>query len=338
MRCASCGQPLPAGALDCYACHSLVHSATLDALAQEARSLEGSGQTTLARDRWQQVVALLPAESQQAAWTRQRLEALGGRLDGAASAAPRPENAWARKLGPLGPVAVLAVKAKAIFAALFKLKFLLSLFSFVGIYWALYGWKFGIGFAAAILIHEMGHFIDIKRRGWPAEMPVFLPGLGAYVRWQAMGVTLKQRAQVSLAGPLAGWLAAVLCAVLYHQTGSSIWAGLARIGAALNVLNLIPVWILDGGQAANALGRPERMLLLGAALALWLVTGEGIFFLVAAGTMWRIVVKDGAKSGSRIIDARPARPDWSTLAYYVAVLAALALVLHTLPGKGLGRF
>ena len=59
--------------------------------------------------------------------------------------------------------------------------------------------KFGIGFAALILIHEMGHFIDIKRRGLPAEMPVFLPGLGAYVRWQAMGVPLETRAAISLA-------------------------------------------------------------------------------------------------------------------------------------------
>jgi len=47
----------------------------------------------------------------------------------------------------------------------------------VAFYWALYGMKFGIGFAVLILVHEMGHFIDIKRRGLPADMPVFLPDL-----------------------------------------------------------------------------------------------------------------------------------------------------------------
>ena len=63
-------------------------------------------------------------------------------------------------------------------------KFLLSFFSFVAIYWALWGWKFGLGIAALVLIHEMGHFVDIKLRGLPAEMPVFLPLLGAYVgKW-----------------------------------------------------------------------------------------------------------------------------------------------------------
>src|SRR2546429_9198826 len=30
--------------------------------------------------------------------------------------------------------------------------------SFVGVYWALYGAGFGVGFAALILAHEMGHY------------------------------------------------------------------------------------------------------------------------------------------------------------------------------------
>src|SRR5262249_48327037 len=147
-------------------------------------------------------------------------------------------------------------------AAVFKLKFLFSLAAFLGVYWGLYGARFGIGFAVLVLVHEMGHFIDIRRRGLPAEMPVFLPGLGAYVRWQAVGVLLESRAAVSLAGPLAGLLSAIFCAAVWVHTGSDLWAALARAGAWLNVLNLIPVWVLDGGQAANALGRPQRTMLL----------------------------------------------------------------------------
>ena len=111
---------------------------------------------------------------------------------------PRGRPNWLARLGPLGPFVLVILKGKGLLFAIFKFKFLFSLFSFVAVYWALYGWKFGIGFAVSILIHEMGHYIDIKRRGLPAEMPVFLPGLGAYVRWQALGVTLAQRAQISL--------------------------------------------------------------------------------------------------------------------------------------------
>jgi Zn-dependent protease len=144
---------------------------------------------------------------------------------------------------------------------LFKLKFLLSLGPFVALYWTLYGAKFGVGFAILILVHEMGHFIDIKRRGLPADMPVFLPGLGAYVRWDAIGVSIRTRSFVSLAGPLAGCVGAAACALIWIGTGDKFWIGLASLSALLNVLNLIPVWVLDGGQAIAALNKNERITL-----------------------------------------------------------------------------
>jgi Zn-dependent protease len=151
-------------------------------------------------------------------------------------------------------------------------------------------------------------------------MPVFLPGLGAYVKWEALGVTRRQIAQISLAGPLAGWIATAICYLLYAQTGDPIWAALARTGAVLNILNLIPVWMLDGGQAIGVLSAVERAALLAAALGLWYYTGEGIFFFVAAGTVWRLFTKD-----------KPEQSDWSTWAYYAALLVALAVILHATP-------
>ncbi len=316
--CPGCSAELPLGALACEECHSLVHAKELDALAREAKALEAKREFSAAREIWTRALTMLPADSKQAEWTRDHLQSLGAAM----AAETAPQNGWAKKLGPVGPIAVLLAKSKGLLLAIFKLKFLLSLGSFVAVYWALYGWRFGVGFAAAILIHELGHFIDIKRRGWPVEMPVFLPGLGAYVRWQALGVSLRQRAEVSLAGPLAGWIAAVICAVLYFRTGSPFWSALARTGAMLNVLNLIPIWVLDGGQAVKALARPERMVLLAAALALWLFTGESIFFLVAAGAVWCLFAKD-----------RPAQSSWNTLVYFIAVMAALGIVLVAIPAS-----
>jgi Zn-dependent protease len=316
--CPSCGSDLPLGALACPKCHALVHGRELDALAREARALESRSDFGAARDAWNRSLTMLPPDSRQAEWIRNKLRS----LQVASAEPPKPQSAWVRRLGPLGPLALVLLKAKGLLAAIFKLKFLFSLFSFVALYWALFGWRFGLGFSASILIHELGHYIDIKRRGWPAEMPVFLPGLGAYVRWQAMGVTLEQRAQVSLAGPLAGWVVAAACTLLYYRSGNPLWSALGRTGAVLNILNLIPVWALDGGQAAYALARPERLLLLAAALGLWLFSGETIFFFVAAGTVWRLFTKD-----------TPSQSSWSSLVYYTAVLAALAVVLRALPAS-----
>lgn len=322
-RCATCGASLAAGAQACPSCHALVHAARLDAISAQAKQREAAGDLAGARALWNEALILLPPDSTQTQWVRGHLAAL-----------PRPpaeKPNWLRRLGPLGPFVLVIIKGKGLFLAIFKLKFLFSLFSFVAVYWALYGWKFGIGFAVSILIHEMGHYIDIKRRGLPAEMPVFLPGLGAYVRWQALGVTQAQRAQISLAGPLAGWIAAAVCALLYHQTHSMLWASLARAGAAINVMNLIPIWVLDGGQAANALGRNARLALMTAAVGLWWIGGEGIFLFVAAGALWRIFT-----ISRRSTDDRPEDEGWDTLLYYVAVMAALALTLHAVPGHGFG--
>jgi len=183
---------------------------------------------------------------------------------------------------------------------------------------------FTIGFDVLILVHEMGHFIDIKRRGLPAEMPVFLPGLGAYVRWQAMGVPLTTRAAVSLAGPLAGTIAAGGCALIWWQTGNGIWAALARASAWLNVINLTPVWVLDGGNAARALSKGERLIVLAVAASLGWVLHEPIFFAVAAGAAWRLFTKD-----------IPPEPSPLTTAYFVAVLTCLGIIMWMMPGQGL---
>jgi len=310
----------------CDQCQALVHSEKLDQLAAEARQLEATGNLRQAREHWLMGLPLLPPNSRQASWIEDHARS----LDAAANRmqpAPERDNKWAKKLGPVGPVAILLAKSKVLLTAIFKLKFLLSFVAFMGIYWAAFGMKFGIGFATLILIHEMGHFIDIKRRGLPAEMPVFLPGLGAYVRWQALGVPLDTRAAISLAGPLAGFFAAVACAVLWWQTGSPLWAALARTGALLNLLNLIPVWVLDGGQAVLALSKTERIILLSACLALWLVLGENVFFLVALGFGYQVFFAGHL----------PPQPSRATTIYFLIVLAALGTMIRLLPVHGIGN-
>jgi Zn-dependent protease len=321
-NCHNCGQAVPLGALDCSACHALLYSEELVRISAKANAFEGSDDLVHAREEWQKALTLLPASTSQAEWIRGKIYRLE-LTEKHAPAAP-PKNEWAKKLGPLAPIAILLAKSKTLLFALFKLKFLFSFAPFLALYWALYGFKFGLRFAVLILVHEMGHFIDIRRRGLPADMPVFLPGLGAYVRWQAMGVTRQTRAAVSLAGPLAGLVGAAVCALLWYRTGDGLWAALARVSAVLNILNLTPVWILDGGQAANALSKAERFVLLALALLLWVTLGQGIFFLVAAGIIYRLFTKD-----------LPPMPSQGITAYYGALLIGLGAIVYLMPGQGL---
>src|SRR6202142_36935 len=320
--CSACSSVLEPGALVCGNCHALVHASTLEQLAARARLHEERGEIVEAREDWSRALKLLPADSVQAEWIRgndQRLSALAAN---AATADAR--QAWTRKLGPLAPIAILLAKGKFLLS-LFKLKFLLSFGTFVAFYWALYGVKFGVGFAALILLHEMGHFAEIKRRGLPAEMPVFLPGLGAYVRWAALGVSTQTRAFVSLAGPMAGCVGAAVCALLWMETGDALWAGLASLSALLNVLNLIPVWVLDGGQAIAALDKTERLILSAAAVLFAALFAQPAFLLVAIGAGFRAFTKD-----------IPPAPSPPATVYYLMVLAALGCLIKLAPPLSAG--
>jgi Zn-dependent protease len=321
-ECSSCGAKLVPAALACSNCHSLVNAATLEQLAARARLHEERHEFGEARDAWLKALELLPPDSSQAEWVRGNTQRLAAAAD--SSAAVNARHAWAKKLGPLAPVALLLLKGKFLLT-LFKLKFLLSLGTFVAFYWALYGIKFGLGFAALILVHEMGHFIDVKRRGLPAEMPVFLPGLGAYVRWSAIGVSTQTRSFVSLAGPLAGCLGALVCAGIWALTDDAIWIGLASLSAVLNILNLIPIWVLDGGQAIAALDKSERIILCAAAVLFAALFGQPLLLLVAAGAAYRIFTKD-----------LPAEPSHPATVYYLVVLAALGFMstLAPMPSAG----
>lgn len=306
----------------CNQCHKLVHADELERLSAWAQAHEDQDEIPEAREAWRKTLTFLPPDSTQTAWVQKRIQSLEVAEKVAASAPPK--NQWVKKLGPLAPVAVVLSKAKVLLA-LFKLNFLFSLIAFLGFYWAIFGMKFGIGFAILILIHEMGHYVEIKRRGLPVEMPVFLPGFGAYVKWRALGVSNVTRAYVSLAGPLAGFISAAVCGIIWYKTGDPLWAALARTGAWLNVLNLIPVWMLDGGQAMLVLNKIERIAILTICLALWLLLGEGVFALVAGGACWRLFTKD-----------IPEQPSRQATAYFVAVILLLALVMHLTPGHGAG--
>jgi Zn-dependent protease len=321
-KCRTCGRELASTELACVQCHTLAFSEELTILSARANRLEEQGDFAPALEEWRKSLEMLPAQSTQAEWVRDHVRKLELSLK---VSPPQPKNNWAKKLGPLAPIAIFLAKAKWLLA-IFKFKFLFSLGAFFALYWAMWGWKFGVGFGVLILIHEMGHYVDIRRRGLPADMPVFLPGFAAYVRWQALGVSLETRAGVSLAGPLAGLLASFACLAIWWRTGDPLWAGLTRAGAWLNLMNLIPVWVLDGGQATNALDRNGRWSLLAAAVLCALVFQESVFLFVAAGFTWRLFTKDLPRVSSP-----------RTVAYFICILGFLGVVLRTVPGHGFSR-
>ncbi len=158
----------------------------------------------------------------------------------------------------LAPIAALVALALKFGVAVAKLA---SIFVALGGYALIWGWRFALGFVLLILVHELGHFLEARRLGLRPSLPVFIPFLGAYVAIKDARLTPWQHARVALAGPVAGALAAVGFLAAAEVSGSRLLSALAYSGFLLNLLNLVPIGFLDGGQIA----RSYRYLRLGGA-------------------------------------------------------------------------
>lgn len=302
--------------LACPECHSIVYARHLKGLGQLAVSQEQERAWPQARETWQQMLQWLPADTEQSQMVAGHLAAIDGRIQ----QGEQRTATWKKRLGPLAPAAFFLLKAKTFLLALLKFKFLFSFFAFFGVYWALFGWRFGLGFAVSILIHELGHYVAARRRGLKADLPVFLPGLGAYVRWYSMGISLDALSSIALAGPFAGLLAAAACAAMYFFTKVELWAALAHAGAWLNLINLVPVLGLDGAQATHALNRMQRGLILAATILFFAFLHEGVFLFIAAGMAWRLFT-----------GAAPESPSSATMIRYTLLLFALGALMGLVP-------
>jgi Zn-dependent protease len=242
------------------------------------------------------------------------------------AAAAAHSTSGRKKLGALGTAGALLVKFKSVILialtkgklvllGLTKLNTLLSMFLALGFYWALWGWKFALGFVLSIYIHEMGHVTALARYGIPASAPMFIPGFGAFVRLKAYPANAGEDARTGLAGPLWGLGASIACLGLWKMTGYGLFAALARVGAWINVFNLIPVWQLDGGRGFRALTRHHRIMIAALAAVLWLWTSETMLIIVAIAGAIRAFARDA-----------PEQPDHGVLFQFAGIMSALAAV------------
>ncbi len=323
--CPSCSHWLPDGTLACPDCQTLTYGQHLGTLAAAAQQLEQEQKWVEARDQWRSALMWLPEDTRQAAGIQQHIAEIDQRLRSSEDSKAR----WTKRLGPFAPVALFLLKAKSALFFLFKLKFLLGIVGFFGLYWAIFGWQFAVGFTLTIFIHEMGHYIAAKRRGLKVDLPMFMPGLGAYVRWYGLGVSREDLAGIALAGPLFGLGAALSCWALFWGTHLAIFLVLANVTAWLNVLNLIATFWLDGAKATFALSRMQRVMVAVTCVIFFVLTSARdafeygninnhyIFLLIAATMGWRCFTNDA-----------PDEPHTATLTYYIGLLLVLGMVLH----------
>lgn len=261
----------------------------MDDLSRIARGLAAAGQLVQAREHWQAVANLLPAGTAEARAVQREIDRLDARLQ------PKEPKDWKKKLGPLGVGLAAVLKYKtALFLVLTKGKYLFSLILYLGVYWAMFGWWFAIGFTVSIFLHEMGHYVFARGAGYAAELPMFIPGFGAFVRWNGADADPGVRARIALAGPFFGLLSGLLAYAIYLATNQPVWLALAHFAGWINLLQLIPVFIFDGASAMTGLDKQARWAVLAVSVAMFFIVSEYLFLFIALATAYRIYQRDFA--------------------------------------------
>jgi Zn-dependent protease len=163
---------------------------------------------------------------------------------------PAPKSSSSSAFGWLGSAA-LAAWALFKYGALFLLKIpafatLFSALISVGAYSLIYGPWVAVVLVVMIFVHEMGHVVEIRRQGMAATAPIFIPLFGAAIFQSQHPTSAVNQAKIGIAGPIAGTIGATAAFLLYGSTQNPIFLLGALIGFFLNLLNLLPVWQLDG--------------------------------------------------------------------------------------------
>ena len=199
----------------------------------------------------------------------------------------------------------------------------------VGAYALIWGWKFAVGFVALLFLHEMGHYIQLRREGVRPSGMVFIPFLGAAVGTRSLGGSALAEARVGLAGPILGSLATAALLPIAAATDDDFWRALAFTGFFLNLFNLLPVVPLDGGRAMAAMAPWMWFVGFGAIVLLVFIWPNPILILIAllggyeTYHRWK-QRKHGEEGNADYYRVKPAHR-LLVAAVYVGLIVALAI-------------
>jgi len=119
------------------------------------------------------------------------------------------------------------------------------------------GLEFTIALMSILLVHEMGHFLASRRRGIVTSWPYFIPApnfigtFGAVIKSKSPFWNRRDLIEVGAAGPIAGWIVALLWLVYGLSKSQILPAGFTDLsgmvfsldGESFLVKSLVPILI-----------------------------------------------------------------------------------------------
>lgn len=140
--------------------------------------------------------------------------------------------------------------------------------------------NFILSLIIVLLIHELGHFLMMKMYKYKNVRMLFVPLMGAFVQGTKRNYSQRESFVVTGAGPFPGVLlgSVLIWAAATYQNEWLMNLGLLFL--LLNIINLLPLDPLDGGQMFKLLFRKssELFLMVFALLSSVFMIGIGWYF------------------------------------------------------------
>lgn len=131
-------------------------------------------------------------------------------------------------------------------------QFFWAVLSFVLYTWA-FNWMVALMLIIGIGFHEYSHLYAAKKLGLETKGFYLIPFVGGVALVDGKYKSRKDHAIIAIAGPIGGGALALVVAGLYYFTGVQFFGQAAVWMLVINLLNLLPLSFLDGGQLLSTL-------------------------------------------------------------------------------------
>lgn len=137
----------------------------------------------------------------------------------------------------------------------------------------------GIALILSFYVHEYGHFFMADELKLKPKHPRFIPFLGAYVKYNET-FDNKKLFKVAIAGPLLGGIFGIISFYIDLVFDSKFFHQIALFSLILNLGNLIPFAILDGGHIVKTLGFNKFQLFITSSVIIIAILIKKYFIII----------------------------------------------------------